>query len=113
MTDATQSGKSKPEAADTATEMGVMSVMVPTEVPMASETKQLTTNKNGHRKLGWDERKHEVRDAFGAVAAYGAYEYASCHEDEDHGDDCLVANAAPHDGQLVIEAEFAILEACH
>lgn len=68
---------------------------------------------NGHRKLRWNERKHEVRDAFGAVAAYGAYEYTGCHEDEDHGDDCLVANAAPHNGQLVIETELAILEACH
>ena len=52
MTDATQSGKSKPEAADTATEMGVMSVMVPTEVPMASETKQLTTNKTATANSG-------------------------------------------------------------
>ena len=63
--------------------------------------------------MGWNERKHEVRDAFGAVAAHGAYEYAGCHEDENHGDNRLVANAAPHNGQLVIEAELAILEACH
>ena len=44
MTLATHSGRSKPEAVDTATAMGVMSVMVPTDVPMASDTKQLTTN---------------------------------------------------------------------
>ena len=68
---------------------------------------------DGHRKLRRNEREHEVCDAFGAVAAYGAYEYAGCHEDENHGDDRLIANAAAHDGQLVIEVEFAILETCH
>ncbi len=41
---AMHSGMSKPEAADTATAMGVISVMVPTDVPMDSDTKQLTTN---------------------------------------------------------------------
>ena len=39
----TQRGREKPEAADTATAMGVMRVMVPTEVPMAVDTKALTT----------------------------------------------------------------------
>ena len=44
MTEPTHRGRLKPEAADTATAMGVMSVMVPTEVPMEMDTKQLTTN---------------------------------------------------------------------
>ena len=44
MTLATHSGRLKPDADDTATAMGVISVMVPTDVPMASDTKQLTTN---------------------------------------------------------------------
>ena len=44
MTEATHSGMEKPDAAATATAMGVMSVMVPTEVPMEMDTKQLTTN---------------------------------------------------------------------
>ena len=44
MTLATHRGRLKPDAAETATAMGVMSVMVPTDVPMESDTKQLTTN---------------------------------------------------------------------
>ena len=44
MTEATQRQAGTPEAADTATAMGVMSVMVPTDVPIESDTKQLTTN---------------------------------------------------------------------
>jgi len=38
------SAVSKPEAWATSRAMGVMRVMVPTEVPMAVETKQATTN---------------------------------------------------------------------
>ena len=45
ITDATHSGMLNPEAAETAQAIGVMSVMVPTEVPMERETKQLTTNR--------------------------------------------------------------------
>ena len=37
-------GRLNPEAAATATAIGVMSVMVPTDVPIESDTKQLTTN---------------------------------------------------------------------
>ena len=44
MTLATHSGRLKPDADDTATAMGVISVMVPTDVPIDSDTKQLTTN---------------------------------------------------------------------
>mgnify|MGYP003373531905 CR=1 FL=1 len=44
MTLATHKGRSKPEAAETATAMGVINVMVPTDVPIDSETKQLTMN---------------------------------------------------------------------
>lgn len=43
MTVAIQSGRSKPDARDTAIPIGVIKVMVPTEVPIASDTKQLTT----------------------------------------------------------------------
>ena len=44
MTEAMHSGRSKPESADTATAMGASRVMVPTEVPMAMDTKHATTN---------------------------------------------------------------------
>ena len=43
MTVAIQSGRSNPDARDTAIPIGVIKVMVPTEVPIASDTKQLTT----------------------------------------------------------------------
>lgn len=51
MTDATQSGRPKPEAADTATAIGVSKVIVPTDVPMASETKHATPNKTATENL--------------------------------------------------------------
>ena len=38
------SAVSKPDACATSNAMGMMRVMVPTEVPMAVETKQATTN---------------------------------------------------------------------
>ena len=44
MTEPMHSGSEKPEASAAATAIGVMSVMVPTLVPIAVETKQLTTN---------------------------------------------------------------------
>ena len=43
MTEATHRGRLNPEAAETATAMGVISVIVPTDVPMEMDTKQLTT----------------------------------------------------------------------
>ena len=52
MTLATHNGRLKPDALDTATAMGVMSVMVPTEVPMDSDTKQLTTNSTATANSG-------------------------------------------------------------
>ena len=45
MTDATQKGREKPVATANGAAIGVIRVMVPTEVPMASETKQLTTKR--------------------------------------------------------------------
>ena len=45
MTEATQKGSGKPVATAKGAAIGVMRVMVPTEVPMASETKQLTKNR--------------------------------------------------------------------
>ena len=42
ITAATQSGTEKPEASATATAIGVISVIVPTEVPIATDTKHAT-----------------------------------------------------------------------
>ena len=44
MTEAMHNGRSKPELAETATAMGARSVIVPTDVPMAMDTKHATTN---------------------------------------------------------------------
>ena len=49
-TEPRQSGRPKPEAVDTETAMGAMRVMVPTDVPIERETKQLTTNKTATAK---------------------------------------------------------------
>ena len=43
MTDAMVSGMEKPELSASAMPMGVISVMVPTDVPIAMETRQATT----------------------------------------------------------------------
>ena len=45
ITEPIQSGRSKPDAVETATAIGVRSVIVPTDVPIAVDTKQATTNK--------------------------------------------------------------------
>ena len=50
ITDATQNAISKPEALETATAIGVRSVIVPTEVPIATDTKQATTNSTATEK---------------------------------------------------------------
>ena len=42
MTEPIQSGAAKPEPSATARAIGVIKVIVPTEVPMARDTKQLT-----------------------------------------------------------------------
>ena len=44
ITEPTHSAREKPDTLDTAAAMGTMSVMVPTEVPMAVDTKQAATN---------------------------------------------------------------------
>ena len=44
MTAPTHRGRGKPETLDTAAAMGVIRVMVPTEVPIAVDTKQAAMN---------------------------------------------------------------------
>ena len=58
-TAATHMAGEKPEAPATERAMGVMRVMVPTEVPMARETKQLTTKRTATANWGgmMDRRK--------------------------------------------------------
>ena len=51
MMDATQSGRLNPDASATATPIGVRSVIVPTDVPIAVETKHATTNKTATENL--------------------------------------------------------------
>ena len=48
----TQSGREKPDVVDIATAIGVMSVIVPTDVPMAVETKQLTIKRTQTANCG-------------------------------------------------------------
>ena len=43
MTEPIQTGSANPDTLATATQIGTISVIVPTEVPIARETKQLTT----------------------------------------------------------------------
>ena len=50
-TEATHRGREKPESAATATAMGAMRVMVPTEVPIAMEMKQATTKRTATASL--------------------------------------------------------------
>lgn len=52
MTEAMQRGTEKPETFATAMPMGTISVIVPTEVPMASDTRQLTMKSTATANCG-------------------------------------------------------------
>ena len=51
ITEATQNARSNPDAVETAAAMGVRRVMVPTEVPIATDTKQATINSTDTENL--------------------------------------------------------------
>ena len=68
---------------------------------------------HGHGELRRNDGQHEVGHRLGRVAPHGAHEHAGGHEDEDHGDDGLIADATAHNHQLVIEGQLAVLEAGH
>ena len=65
MTVPTQSGREKPQVVDIATAMGVISVIVPTDVPIAVETKQLTTKSTKTANCGGtiESRKYATLSA--------------------------------------------------
>ena len=50
ITEATQNARSNPDAVETAAAIGVRRVMVPTEVPIATDTKQATINSTKIKK---------------------------------------------------------------
>ena len=66
-----------------------------------------------HGVLSGNDRQHEIGHRLGGIAPDRAHKHAGRHEDEDHRDNGLVADAAPHDDELVVEGEAAILEARH
>ena len=96
-----QRGRGKPDAAAIGTAIGVMSVIVPTEVPIAVDTKQLTTNSTATENFA----------GIRAGTAHYADKNTGCEEDEEHGQNILVPHTAAHDLKLFIEAVFAILKA--
>lgn len=51
ITEATQNARSNPDAVETAAAIGVSRVMVPTEVPIATDTKQATINSTDTENL--------------------------------------------------------------
>ena len=51
ITDATQNARLNPDALETAAAIGIRRVIVPTEVPIATDTKQATTNKTATENL--------------------------------------------------------------
>ena len=51
ITEATQNARSNPDAVETAAAIGVRRVMVPTEVPIATDTKQATINSTDTENL--------------------------------------------------------------
>ena len=58
-----------------------------------------------------NDREHEVRHALGAAASDDADEDAGLHEDQDHRQDVLVADALSHERELLIKGEGAVLQA--
>ena len=55
----------------------------------------------------------EVGHGLGAASAGDTHKDASGKEDEDHGEDVLIANAMCHNSELFVKAEGAVLEAGH
>ncbi len=74
--------------------MGVIRVMVPTEVPMASETKQLTTKRTA--TANWaGTRRQKIGHAVGAAPPHHPHKNAGGEEDENHNDDVFVPTPFP------------------
>ena len=66
---------------------------------------------HGNRQLHRGDGQQEVGHGLGAGAAGDAHEDARHQEDEDHGDDVLIADALSHQLQLFIKAHTAVLQA--
>ena len=109
MTEAMQSGTEKPDAFATAMPMGTISVIVPTEVPMASDTRQLTMKSTATANCG-GIRENEVGNAVCGGSADNADKNPCQHEDENHRDNIRVADAGAHNGKLIIELQGAVLQ---
>ena len=84
--------------------------MVPTEVPIAVDTKRLITNSTATEYFDGmiDSRKYATLSAL--FAADDADKYSGGHEYEYHGDDVLVADALAHKLKLFVKAQGAVLK---
>ena len=66
---------------------------------------------HGNRQLHRGDGQQEIGHGLGAGASGDAHEDARHQEDEDHGDDVLIADALSHQLQLFIKAHTAVLQA--
>ena len=67
MTEPIQTGSANPDTLDTAIPMGTIRVIVPTEVPIARETKQLTTKSTTTANCGGTSDKIKYATLFAEV----------------------------------------------
>lgn len=69
--------------------------------------------KYDYGKLCWNEVQKQVRGCRGTCPAKDARENACAQEYENHEEDVSIADGTCHDVHLLVEIQFAVLDACH
>ena len=94
--------------------MGASAAMVPMEVPMDRETKQLITNRTDDRDSRREQRQPQInRAVYAACSGDGAGKSAGCQKDQTHGDDVVIADSPGGNGQLFVEGLPRVLQKSH
>ena len=90
ITEATQNARSNPDAVETAAAIGVSRVMVPTEVPIATDTKQATINSTDTENLAGIRLSIQYATFSALLLPTNPYKGTCSKEDQKHGDDIFV-----------------------
>ena len=68
---------------------------------------------NGYREIRRDQIQHEIGYALGRASTHHPHKGTGGEENQQHGDDVLIANPLSHNGELIIETELPVLQAGH
>ena len=85
-------------------------VIVPTEVPIATDTKQATTNRTATENLAGIETQHTIGNTLCAASSHNSYKGAGCKEDQKHRDNIFVSHTLCHDLQLPVKIQCSVLQ---